>query len=507
MVHLVFRRPAVILGLVALALVGCGRHSSSEAPPSPSARRSSVARDGGVPPAPLIPKPAWGVAMIAPSSAGTNAVAIDGNGNVVVSGYFYESITIGDTKYVAPEEQGGRHDWTDAFLAKFDRDGKLLWSTPLSVLGDALITSLVVDGEGDIYVTGHVAGPTQFAGQRIEQGRLFAARLAPDGKARWVRSFGGDAIVSNESIVLTVDGNLVLAGGFDGIIESAGMHLEGPPLKWSNGRTLPGEHEKCIYLIAIDADGSQGWGQSWCAEDNEVNLFGLAVDAAGLVYVAGLFKGTLKIGDVRLSAVEKGRSFLAAVSSTGEYKWSIQSGDELTISAMVGGAQQGVVVAASLRNGGRPFGSEPVESNGLDDVVSMWLGEAGVRQSYAFGTRDADGAQSIAFGPQSVVLGGYFTNATERHLQVGPGLRLPGHYLEDGFVVGLDQNLERPLWGYAIGGEGRADVVRAVAAAPDGTVVTVGQFQDTVKIGSVTLKAPTSEYEPVEAYVILFRPD
>ena len=170
-------------------------------------------------------------------------------------------------------------------------------------------------------------------------------------------------------------------------------------------------------------------------------------------------------------------------------------------------------VAVAVSGEGQPFGwSKPVIGNNYsDDVIAMWVGQEGVERLYSFGSSGDDKVRAIVIGAQTVVVGGIFTTLLEPKMKVGPNLSLPGHYMEDGFVVGLDENLERPLWGYAIGGEGHADAVEAVAAAADGTVVAVGRFQETVEIGPITLKAPppcpSCLRGPTRGFVVLFRPD
>ena len=88
----------------------------------------------------------------------------------------------------------------DAFVAKFDRGGKLLWSTYLGGPNYDRAYGVEVDGAGNIYVCGRAgegfpvtqgAFQTRFAdtsgGKRGFYGKQngFAAKFTPDGKLLW----------------------------------------------------------------------------------------------------------------------------------------------------------------------------------------------------------------------------------------------------------------------------------------------------------------------------------
>jgi hypothetical protein len=124
-------------------------------------------------------------------------VVADGQGDFYVAGVYDEfdanstALQLGDAALPAPE-QG------DAFLAKLDANGNVLWAQAFAGPGTSTIRDLVVDGSGNIVVLGAFAtdGTAQGAmhigtssltltSQNIGTGWLFLASFDASGNAHW----------------------------------------------------------------------------------------------------------------------------------------------------------------------------------------------------------------------------------------------------------------------------------------------------------------------------------
>src|SRR5207249_3246525 len=79
------------------------------------------------------------------------AVVVDVSGNVYVTGSFRGTGTFGGTNLVS---NGG----LDAYLAKYDVDGNLVWVRQIGGSGDDQGYAVALDSEGNIYVTGYFSG-------------------------------------------------------------------------------------------------------------------------------------------------------------------------------------------------------------------------------------------------------------------------------------------------------------------------------------------------------------
>ena len=125
------------------------------------------------------------------------AVAVDGDGNVLVAGR---------TSGELPDQStwGG----FDAFLRKYDAEGTVLWTEQFGsdqgLLDSDTAFGVAVDSDGNTYVTGttegHLPGMTAF-----RAGDVWLRKYDPDGEDTWTRQFGSDEVESGQRVVVTAD--------------------------------------------------------------------------------------------------------------------------------------------------------------------------------------------------------------------------------------------------------------------------------------------------------------
>ena len=102
-------------------------------------------------------------------------VAVDGSGNVIMTGGFAGSVNFGGSTLV---DLGGG----DIFLAKYSSSGAHQWSKRFgsnSALGDAS-SGVAVDGAGNIIITGGILGSVSFGGDVLWSTQtydIFAAKF------------------------------------------------------------------------------------------------------------------------------------------------------------------------------------------------------------------------------------------------------------------------------------------------------------------------------------------
>ena len=123
-----------------------------------------------------------------------NSVAVDGSGNVVLTGAFWESVNFGGGGLVAVD--------IDVFLVKFDASGNHLWSKDFGDSDNQVGFSVAVDASGNVLITGRFAGTVNFGGgplTSIGSSNIFVAKFDADGNHVWSRRFGdGDATTSRQ---------------------------------------------------------------------------------------------------------------------------------------------------------------------------------------------------------------------------------------------------------------------------------------------------------------------
>ena len=171
----------------------------------------------------------WSKRLGGPSIDVANAVAIDGSGNIIITGFFFGTVDFG----------GGPLTSTSAakvFLAKYNSLGNHSWSKVFSgsvVADNAIAQGLAVDGNSNILITGYFQGSANFGGQTFTSAGsqdVFAAKYSAAGTHSWSQRFGGPGLDQGKAIVADAGNNMLLSGYFN-----SGVSFGGPTLTNLNG--------------------------------------------------------------------------------------------------------------------------------------------------------------------------------------------------------------------------------------------------------------------------------
>ncbi|GAA4042929.1 hypothetical protein GCM10022409_31090 [Hymenobacter glaciei] len=219
------------------------------------------------------------------------AVAVDGSGNVSVTGAFsratavFGSITLSSTN--APSNSS-----REAFVAQLSPAGSWQWAVQAGGPRDDFGTGLAVDGSGSVYVSGSInqtitSTSTAYFGTIplvAATGHAFAARLSPAGSWQWAVQAGGTNYYDlGGPIAVDGSGNAYLVAGVGstdltfGSIHPTTTHL--------------GE----LAVAKIDPAGTFLWvvlGSALNTNGNGiVNGAGLTVTSSGILYLVSTFYG------------------------------------------------------------------------------------------------------------------------------------------------------------------------------------------------------------------------
>lgn len=208
----------------------------------------------------------WARTFAGPGWNTGQALALDAAGNVFVSGYFeHTSRFYAPTGPLGPTlNDAGR---VDAFVAKLDTDGNVLWATSLggSESDVAEQAGLMVDPTGSqVWVTGHFEATASFGsftltapGTNIAAyetpNEVFVARLdATTGLVDWAGQLGGTGDDKGYGLAVDSDGQVYVTGNFTGTAD-----LDPGPqvtIVTSAGSTD-------IFLVALNPSGGFVWGK------------------------------------------------------------------------------------------------------------------------------------------------------------------------------------------------------------------------------------------------------
>lgn len=213
-------------------------------------------------------------------------LAVDAGGNVVISGKMY-----GTTDFANGAPNSTLTGTTNyAFLAKYTSSGSFLW---VKGYGGSYTepTTLKLDDAGNILFVGFFYSQVDFdpgAGNFILNGGYydtFITKLDPNGTFSWAKSFGGTYYCVSNDIELDSEGNIYLAGYFNGISDFD------PDLVNVFNLPYAGNSQNRAFLSKLTPDGLFAWAKN-LAQQAISEAKQIEIDEDDNIYVSGYFAGS-----------------------------------------------------------------------------------------------------------------------------------------------------------------------------------------------------------------------
>ncbi|MEQ1826588.1 MAG: SBBP repeat-containing protein, partial [Pirellula sp.] len=232
--------------------------------------------------------------------AGTDTalgVAVDSSGNVYVTG----SSTATWGSAVRAYSSG-----TDAFVAKLNSSGTLVWNTFLGAAGTDTGRGIAVDSSGNVFVAGDTTTTWGSAVRAYTSGTdTFAAKLNSSGNLVWNTFLGGSGTDAGRGITIDNGGNVYVAGD--------STATWGTPVRaYTTGTDA--------YAAKLNSSGTLVWDSFLGGTGND-NGRGIAVDSSGNVYVTGDSNATWG-SPVRAFTAGSTDAYAAKLDSSGTLNWN-----------------------------------------------------------------------------------------------------------------------------------------------------------------------------------------
>lgn len=385
-----------------------------------------------------------------PGYASAQAIAVDQEGHVFVSGYFSGRAGFrGSTSFpiLALVSKGSR----DVFLAKYDSDGQLLWVRRAGGAGIDMALGIAVDAAGNPHVTGYIGqGAADFSETTwlhgtapvYEQTYFVAKYAGANGALMWARQGAqGEFAAHSTGAAIAIDpaGNAHVAGHF-----SRKLALS-PNVMLDSAE--PGDENVDAFLAKYAPTGELLWARQSVqldAEQGGTEVYqAIEVDADSSIYVGGYIQSAVTLGDLYLSPTTSSDMVLAKYDAAGKAIWA-----HSTPSAVP-----------------RDLSLDPTGN---------------------------------------VLVAGCFVDATYLPAQDDPiELIQPGEHV---FAAGLAAGTGFGLWGLASAGDDHVfpheDCAQGIAAQPDGKSVHVaGYFHKSAVFGEPTIFAKTQGHSTADIFV------
>jgi hypothetical protein len=192
----------------------------------------------------------------------------------------------------------------DAFVAKLDADGELLWNTFLGLQDSDSGEDLAVDGNGNVIVVGasNILSGNPFV--KIYNQQAFAAKLNGEGALQWITYLGSGEWDWGRGVAVDGNGEIVVTG--------TSYHGWGSPMRpysgWSDA-----------FVAKLSNSGGIIWNTFLGSSDFDDGC-AIAVDANGSCYVTGSSEATW--GDPVDDYSSMSDVFVAKLNGNGVLVWN-----------------------------------------------------------------------------------------------------------------------------------------------------------------------------------------
>lgn len=212
-----------------------------------------------------------------------NSIVVDGSGNIIITGDFSGSVTIGGTTILPVGSM-------DVFVLKLNSIGTPIWTKTIGGTGNDYGRSITVDNMSNIYTTGQIfmTNTAYFVGNLYPTAitgadHMYVLKLDPNGLKTWLNiTYGHDLLVPN-SIVNDPCGDVYVIGDFN---SSFDMNYSPLTNILTNGSTD-------IFIQKLESEnGLLLWGKTFGGTGRESGR-DLCVDQNYNVFTTGLFQSTV----------------------------------------------------------------------------------------------------------------------------------------------------------------------------------------------------------------------
>jgi len=366
----------------------------------------------------------WGQVLTPNSTDQTAAgVAVASNGNVAVIGKFASEIDFtpndsnggGDGSGVAGVDFLTTTASSSNYVVTVDGTGapvKAIASLVgtgalLSIASNPSQAAFALCGKTSQKASGGLAGTgTAGGGMDIVVAKINAAT----GAVMWGKQFGGTGDQICQSVAMDNNGNVVIAGGYNGVLQFGTL---------TAFPTVSDTTASLLYVAKLaSADGTPLAASTW-GTSGKVIPYALTVDASSNIIVAGSLGATITMGTITVTDLGATDVFVAKLTTALSPVWAKSFGDanfDQQAKSVATSSTGDVYVAGLFIGSMGAMNLTSLSNTNSDGFVGHLAGADGsVVCAHVYG--DANGAQGVS----SIAVARAATGALANEVQIGGG--------------------------------------------------------------------------------------
>ncbi len=252
------------------------------------------------------------------------SITVDTHGNIYATGYFKDTIDFDPSSGIQELiSKGG----SDLFVQKLDASGNLQWVRQFGGIEDDIGSSIEVDTNDNIFITGYFNDTVDFDPGTSElimasngNRDIFIQKLDSNGNLIWAKQMGGVGFENGVSLALDPYGNVYSTGTFS-------SETDFDPGIGETKLNTVGNFD--FYIQKLDSSGNFQWVKHFGGVASEV-AYSLTTDNLGNVYSTGYFSNSIDfdpgVNDETLISTN-GLIFVLKLDTNGDYVWVKQMGN------------------------------------------------------------------------------------------------------------------------------------------------------------------------------------
>jgi hypothetical protein len=236
----------------------------------------------------------WAKQMGGPMASQANYIAVNGLGNLVITGSFTETVDFDP----GPGVFEMTAIYQDIFIVSLTTAGEFIWAKQITSDYNDIGQTIAIDPvDGSILVTGYFTGTADFdpgpgyfelSPSYLGNYDLFLLKLDVNGNFRWAVRIGADNFDAGMGVAVNASSEIFLTGFFAGTVDfDPGADVYemvasyGDLLGYGDG-----------FVCKLGSNGRFIWAKQFGVEGDDW-AYSIAIDDNGNTYTTGMFQGSV----------------------------------------------------------------------------------------------------------------------------------------------------------------------------------------------------------------------